>query len=212
MKKMLKTAAGVAAFGLSTIALAGGGGMAAPDDAGWYVGGGLGFGLSHWDNIETGAAATAVGKEDDFAARVYGGYNFNRTYAVEFGWTYLPSNVTVGGAPDLRNWAIDFSGKLRAPLMDQIGVFARLGVNYLKTTARGTLATASPLFGGATTVRNFNVTYGAGVYYDYSPQLRFTGEWQRFHGKSNFNDLKYQPFMDAFTVNVTYRLPEGLLI
>lgn len=227
MKNLMKTAAGVAILGLSSVALAGGGGMAPPvDDTGWYIGGALGFGLSHWDNLVNGDPGNTtfvrVGKEDDFVARAVVGYNFNRHYSAEFGYTYLPSSVNMPDASaaaghnvgKVRNWALDLSGKLSAPVMDQVGVFGRLGINYLRTTLTSRLGQpgASPLVGGATRIRNWNVTYGAGVYYDYSPQLRFNAEWQRFHGKSKVYNTKYQPFMDAFTLGVSYRLPDGLLV
>jgi len=159
-----------------------------------------------------GVAIARVGKDNDFAARAYGGYQFNRYFAAEFGYTYLPSSVTVNRVGKIRNWALDLSGKVFAPVVDQFGVFGRVGVSYLRSTVSGTLALASPLAGGATRISNWNVTYGAGLYYDYNANWRLTGEWQRFHGDSSIFNRSYQPFMDAFTVGVSYKLPVNLLV
>lgn len=234
MKNFLKAVVGVTVFGLSSVALAGGGGMAPPfRDSGWYIGGGLGFGLSHWDNVighELEAESSynhhendlediiipavilaRVGKEDGFAARAKIGYIINHFYSTEFGFVFLPSAVTVNGSGKIRNWAIDWTGILTLAVMDQFGVFARLGIDYLVSTVTSALALRSPLPGGATRVRNFNVTFGAGAYYDYNEQLRFLLEWQRFHGKARMFYRKYQPFMDIFTLGVSLRLPEKLL-
>jgi len=239
MRKLLTLGVGVAALGLSVVALAGGGGEVLPEK-GWYVGGQLGFGLTHWDNVNIPAMTPDLGffnvlfgnitgiqvaKENGFAGRLHVGYYFNEHYSAEFGWTYLPSRVTVGGVGSIRNWAIDLSGKMYVPLprveqmpyLEQMGLFARLGINYLRSQARGHLTTTMglPTWGGIDChgrTSNWNVTYGVGAYYDYNYRTRFTLEWQRFHGKSRVFDPKYQPYMDAFTVGVSYRLPENLLV
>lgn len=229
MKNLFKLFVLVSA--LSSVAYAGGGGAMHQRDSFWYIGGQLGFAQSHWDSFLTNGEHSKVGKKDDFGARVHVGYQWNQYFAGEFGYTYLPSSVNVevfntpANAYDnyskIKNWAFDLSGKVMAPLFDQFGLFTRLGISYLVSDVRDPLYTA---YAGAlkSKIRNFNATVGAGAYYDYSDKLRFTGEWQRFYGNSKAfgatatqmasgrNDR--QPFMDLYTLGVSLRLPEHLLL
>lgn len=216
MKNVIKTAVSVSALVLSSAAFAGGGGfVAATDDSGWYIGGNVGFGLSHWDNIDDltfSGVSVRAGKENNFAARAKVGYDFNHHFGAEFGYTFLPYSVTLNSTGKIRNWALDLSGKMYAPVVGQFGVLATLGVNYLRSSFRNQLGTLVSSAGGTTRVSNWNVTYGAGLYYDYDATWRVTGEWQRFNGKAQIVNRKYQPFMDAFTIGISYKIPDSFLL
>lgn len=238
MKNILRTLVLISAVIFAPLALAGHGSrhgsshgsfrLTHVDDmTGWYIGGGLGFGLSNWNNLESGTpggvAITRVGKHDDFVARAYVGYNFNRTFAEEFGYTLLPYSVTfkevannaLVADSEAQNWAIDLSTRVGAPipLFHDVTAFFRLGINYMKTVMKNQDSTLpSPLIGGAKMVRNFNVTYGSGLEYAYNRKVRVRLEWQRFNGKARVFTSHYQPYMDAFTLGISLKLPENLIV
>ncbi len=113
-KKTVTILAGVVTLGIATAATAGGDVYVPPpptqSDSSWYLGGAVGYGQTHWDNLK-GSSSTASGEVKDttnenyffhritsvsdvkndscFAWRLFGGFNFNPSLAAQVGYTWL---------------------------------------------------------------------------------------------------------------------------
>ena len=201
MKKLLAVSA--IALGLTSVAFAGGipeEMSAAPmaSDAGFYIGVEGGWGMTHWDNI---FGDEIVNDENGFVARGFLGYDINRYFAIEAGYTHFFSETHVGVAgttlTDIRTQAIDLLGKIKAPIVENFDLFAKLGGAYLMSHAHHGIAVEDDL-------HNFCLAFGAGADYYITPNVIANIEWLRYDGHSKFHD-DYQPQTDAFMVGVRYK-------
>lgn len=156
-KALVLSLSGAAALGLSTIALANGGGYGvapvAPVDtgAGFVIGAQGGYADTHWDNVLNsfnlvdtididGVADTVTSdvKDSGFAARLYLGYDVNRFFGIEAGYVFLPNaKVTLtdtssglSTTPKIKNYAIDILAKLVVPVAEGFGIYAKAGGAY----------------------------------------------------------------------------------
>lgn len=220
-KMIISAIAGATALGLSSMALAHGGSyMSAPmpaassTESAFYLGASGGYYDSNWgDLIATNvhqAGFLNSSNDGEFAFRLFGGYKFNQFLAAELGWLYgLEQNVsgTTFASPSapvngkIDSYAIDLSGKLMAPLADSFGLYAKLGIGYLRTQGSGA--------GASLRTDNFNVTYGAGAFFEVMPNLVAELSWQRFTGNSHVNSSSAQPDADYYSLGLAYMLPTG---
>lgn len=212
-KLIIGAIVGTAALGISGAAMAYGGAFTEPvtaeTDAGFFLGGEAGYGLSHWDNLENTVNGYVVSRENGFAGRVYGGYMFNKNFDVELGWTYLPSSVRMtapGGAPSQKidNWAVDGSARLSQEIQDGFGIYGLLGLHWMRSKDVFFFNTAPTITQKSNDT--VNVTFGAGVYYAVNPNINITAGWRYYRGHAKVKN-QYQPSMDAFMAGATYRFP-----
>lgn len=223
IKFLVGTIAAAAAVGMSSAALANGGSyepdygtpasVGSDNGAGFYLGLQGGYALTHWKNIGTRGVDLSVSRSNGFAGRVFGGYAFNKYLGFEAGWTYLPSRVKIKESDNLssstttKNWAADGSFVLTVPVAQQFGVYSKIGLGYLHSRdAIRLLDTDVTTLLKKGTHSSWNVTFGAGGYYDITPQIRATLGWRRFEGSPELNN-KYQPNPDVFLVGLQYRFP-----
>ena len=85
--------------------------------------------------------------EDDvsgtgFAARLYGGFDLNRFFGLELGWTYLPTADDSYGN-SITNYAIDLLAKLSIPVTAGFSLHAKAGGSYLSQQAQQQIPTIS---------------------------------------------------------------------
>lgn len=223
-KMVLGTFAGVAALGLSSAVLAGGGGYVAPapmdSGAGWYIGGKIGYGRNNWDSIfsNTVGLTTTTG-QSGFGASIDLGYAFNRIFAIQGDAVYLPSaKVLVGPTGSgtfgfatgtqifkINNYAFDLVGKISAPVSDIWGFFADAGVGFLKSNG---ISTVVGTVTGNTS--NTNLTYGFGAYYNWTQNVSLNLGMQRWNGNQNIS--RPQPYMDLYSVGIDYRFADTAMI
>lgn len=203
LKKKLLIA--VAALGLSASAFATNG---SPDI---YVGGQLGYGDTHWNNISGIANDSFLGNsvnisDDGLAAGAYAGYDINQYFAVEGGYVYFPrtkvtTNSVVSVIPpqsfsdtaSLDTYGLDAVGKITVPVVCNLGVFAKAGVGYLHTSSNDFGSTG-----------NVNLVYGFGAQYQVVQNLFADVSFTRFNGDSKFND-HYQPDADLYAAGLSYK-------
>lgn len=211
MKKLLVVSA-VAVLGLTSAAFAGGlpeempaaPVAASTSDTGIYLGLQGGFGMTNWKNMENVSTdvldLTSVHKDNGVVGRVFAGYDINRYFAIEGGYSYFFNKANfntknAGTTGNIKTMAFDLMGKGKLPVVDSFDLYAKLGVNYLMS--RGDMFEANP--------NNFNVAYGAGADYCITPNVIANLEWLRLNGNAKINNDKYQPSTDAFMIGLRYK-------
>ena len=114
----------------------------------------------------------------------------------------------IGGDTDyikVGTQTFDLMGKIKAPVADDISLYAKLGVDYmlteLKRTGTGTATDINK------NTREFGVAYGAGIDYSITPNIIANLEWLRHNGKvkASTDNADIQPFTDAFMVGLRYK-------
>lgn len=182
--------------------------------AGWYFGFGMGQDYGRdWkaksasSMAEQGLTATQTSADpNDFAAKVFAGYQFNKYLGLEGGYTQFnnfKANATVTApAPqvsayqteDNNTWVLGVVGTL--PVTKDFSVFGKLGVNNWKTTTN-TFVHADVTSGASFTrtssiERGYDPYYGVGVSYALMENNFVTvrGEYERYDlGGSNIDFL-----------------------
>jgi opacity protein-like surface antigen len=220
MKKLLVVSA-IAALGLSSVAFAGGlpetmpaAPAAVSSDTGIYVGLSAGYGINNWKNLD-GLNSISVGKDNGVVGRFFVGYDINRYFAAELGYTRFFNKPTFSFNREYNKvkstQVFDLMGKIKAPVVDNFDLYAKLGVGYMMTN----FDTNTPLVSDTGTTkknrRAFNVAFGVGADYYITPNIIANIEWLRFNGYPKHNagggvfEDKYQPYSDAFLVGLRYR-------
>jgi OOP family OmpA-OmpF porin len=143
-------------------------------ETGWYLGGNIG--QSKLKDGCSGLGGSGISCDDkDTAFKILGGYNINRNFAAELGYTDLGKAKAsgLGLTDELKATAWELSGVGSYPVANQFSVFGRLGL-YFADVKENTN------FVGNFKHTNNDLTYGFGVRYDFSRELGVRGEWQRY--------------------------------
>jgi OmpA-OmpF porin, OOP family len=147
-------------------------------DTGFYVGGALG---QTSVDLECSPTSTSCDEEDS-SWKIFGGYQFNRHFAVELGYSDLGEvseteptilgNVT--GALKATVW--DLVAVASMPIADGFSIFGKVGLYRADTdftaSAIGLSVTESD--------SNTDLTFGVGARYDFTRNLGVRLEWQRY--------------------------------
>ena len=167
-----KAKAGLAIVGLaSAMAFTG---PAFAQDSGFYAG--LHIGQTSADDACTGISSPGVSCDDkDTAWKILGGYQFNRHFAVELGYTDLgeasASGFGVNAAIEATAFEVVAVGIL--PIADKFSVYGKLGMY------RGDTELTSNV-GVNESETNNDLTFGFGVRYDFTKNLGVRAEWQKY--------------------------------
>jgi len=144
-----------------------------------------GFGLGSSDSNLGGAIDST-----DTAWKMFGGYQFNKYFAVEGGFIDLGNASTAGASFDSKAWQASAVGSL--PMTEQFALTGKLGI------AR----TATDISAGGSD-HNTDPTYGLGLRYDINRQIGIRGEWERF--RVSGNPFAGKSDTDVFSINAIYR-------
>ncbi len=142
-------------------------------ETGWYLGGGIGQSKAK-DGCTTLGVPGFSCDDKDSAYKVFGGYQVNRNFAAELGYSDLgkvKASGPSGSSADIKSNAWDFTAIGAFPLANQFSIFGRLGFY------RGEGKLGGVVSGKKDTT---DVTYGGGLQYDFSRNLGVRGEWQRY--------------------------------
>lgn len=170
--KMKKTT--LAAALAVTTAFAGSAFAQRTPDAGWYAG--LSIGQSEADGTCSGIVGLNVSCDDkDTAWKIFGGYQINRTFAAEFGYTDL-GEVTAsvpGASAKVESTAWELVGIGALPVGERFSLYGKLGLYRAETEFSAT---------GLPRIKedNTDLTYGFGVRYDFARNFGVRAEWQRY--------------------------------
>lgn len=150
-----------------------------------YIGGS--FGQSDLGDACSGIPAC---DDKDTAWRILGGYQFNRNFAAEIGYSQLGEASTPFGGIEGTAWELVGIGAL--PLGNQFSIYGKLGFY------RGELE------GGGVKESNTDLTYGAGVQYDFTKTLGVRGEWQRYPSMGG-GAFGREADVDVMSIGVVFR-------
>jgi OOP family OmpA-OmpF porin len=142
-------------------------------DQGFYAGLSLGQADAKQACDDLGGTGISCDSKDT-AWKIFGGYQFNRHFAAELGYTDLgEAKASFGGLNEtLKANAIELVGVGMLPVADRFSVFAKLGL-YRGETEDNTN------FGFSAKETNTDLTFGFGARYDFG-KLGVFGQWQRY--------------------------------
>ncbi|QHG92476.1 hypothetical protein EGQ50_01785 [Coxiella endosymbiont of Amblyomma sculptum] len=225
IKKLITFAtAGVAGFGVASIAVAGGPDYvpvpSSPNYTGIYIEGNAGYVYHPWSSDAT----TVPGILKDFAlisssskgdgGSTFGGdlgYQFNQNLALEGGWFYLPKAAftTVDpGTFTIKGGVAYTALKGMAPVYENACVFGKLGVSY--TYNWSSIALASSDLNSTTNVSScsnyWNPLFAAGMQYYLSPNWSVSAQYTFVPGYRNASSDRFvTPVAHLVTIDIGYK-------
>lgn len=147
-------------------------------DSGFYVGGGLGRSEFREFCSNFGAACD----DKDLSWNVFAGYQFNRYWAIEGGYSNFgeatSSGFLVGGAPitvTAETTAFELVGVGSLPLGDAFSIYAKAGIFRYESDG-----SASGGIVGSASDSGTELTFGLGAQYAFARNLAARLEWQRY--------------------------------
>ena len=191
--------------------------LAVAEDAGWYGGLNAGRSRAKIDDIRiigglrgVGLTTTAITDDDsDVGYKLYGGYQFNRNFALEGGYfdlgkfgfksTTVPAG-TFNGDIKLRGVNLDAVGIL--PLAEKFSAFGRVGVNYAEARDTFTGTGAVTVLNPNPSKRDTNYKFGLGLQFAFTENVAMRLEAERYR----INDaVGNKGDVDLFSVGLVYR-------
>lgn len=194
-------------------------GQAMAADTGGYIGVSVGTSKADIDQGELdrslaslGVGGTTTIDDKDTAFKIYGGYQFNRNFAIEGGYTNLgkfTSNtiITSGGSGTLsgewKAWSLDFTAVGILPLGESASLFGRAGVSAwslntdFRASGPGGVSTFSESSSGVSGL------LAIGGAYNFTPQFGLRAEFERHFSVGNDDTGKSD--IDLITVGLVYR-------
>jgi OOP family OmpA-OmpF porin len=168
----------------------------------WY--GGVGIGQSNFKGSCDGVSGPGIScSETDTAGKIFGGYQLNRNFAFEVGYTDLgqtTASVTGSGSLSIGATGVEFTGIGMLPLDWRFSLFAKLGFFSWKLDFKD----RTGLF-GSSSASGTNPTFGFGAKYDFTRNTAVRGEWQRYKDVGDPNSNAGQGDIDFLGVSVLVR-------
>jgi len=186
-------------------------------DSGWYVGAGAGLSRASIadDRIRSGllgSGLTMTSIDDDERGtgyKVFGGYQFDRHFAVEGGYVDLgkfgfDANTTpagtLSGSLRVRGVSLDLVGTL--PITDRFSAFGRVGAVYAQARDAFSGSGAVVVLDSNPKKKAVNVDFGVGIQYAFTEALAARVEAQRYR----IDDaVRNKGNVDLFSVGLVYR-------
>jgi len=189
----------------------------ADDAAGWYGGVNVGQSRAKIDDVRItsgllggGLATTSISDDNrDTGYKLYGGYQFNKNFALEggyfdlgnFGFTAITVPAgTLNGNIKVRGLNLDLVGTL--PITEKFSAFARVGADYAQArdSFRGTGAVL--VLNPNPSKRELNYKLGVGLQYAFTEALAMRLEAERYR----INDaVGNRGDIDLLSVGLIYR-------
>lgn len=162
------------------------------NSAPWYVG--LNLGQSRISDFGNGFSK---GDDTDTTGTVNLGYQFNRNFAVELGYTDF-GKFKVSNASGSGEWKSDGVGLSLVgilPMDNRWALYGKLGAFYSDTRVEGIPGTGSD--------KRTNGTAGLGVSYDFGNRIVGKAEWNYYNDVGESSTGK--PTLNTVTLGVAYR-------
>ncbi|WP_296923801.1 outer membrane beta-barrel protein [Polaromonas sp.] len=182
-----------------------------------YIGGNIGRTKADFDNgtinrtlAAQGLGITSISEDDrDTGYKLFGGYQFNRNFAVEGGFfdlgksSYRFNTLPLGsfsGETRVRGLNLDLVGIL--PVSDRFSVFGRVGAAYAQS--RANFASTGAVAANRSDTRNndTHVKVGLGMQYALTEALSLRAELERYR----INDpVRNRGHIDMASLGLVYR-------
>ena len=138
--------------------------------------------------LGAGLSTSAMSRDESGQGfKVFGGYQFNRNFALEAGYfnlgkfgftsTTVPAGTLSGGIK-LQGLNLDLVGTL--PLTERLSAIARVGGQYASTRDTFTGGGAVTVLNPNPSARSFNAKVGAGLQYEFSRSFLMRAEAERY--------------------------------
>jgi len=169
--------------------------FAVADDSGWIAGLNVGQSKARIDDpqiisqLQGGGFSTTTLNDvnRDMGMKVFGGYQFNKNFALEGGYFdlgkfgYAATTAPTGGmngSIQIKGVNVDAVGIL--PFEGKFSIFGRLGLNYAQSrdsfnSTGGVVTTESNA-----NSNSVNLKAGVGVQYNFLDSVALRGEWERY--------------------------------
>lgn len=180
-----------------------------------YIGGNVGSSRAHFDtpgtlNAFVGpgfAVNSTTGDDREVGGKLYGGYRFNRNFALEggyfdlgrFDYTYNTTPAgSLTGKLRVRGLNLDLVGIV--PVTDRFSAFGRVGAAYTQSRSNFSTTGAVPAAVGRNEKKT-NLKLGLGLDYAFSDRLSVRGELERYR----VNDaVRSRGHIDMASVGLVY--------
>ncbi|MDP1996603.1 MAG: OmpA family protein, partial [Gallionella sp.] len=197
--------------------------FAVADDSGWYIGANVGQSRAKIDDARitaqlqgTGLATTSIIDDNrDTGYKLFGGYRYNKNFAVEGGYfdlgrfgftsatvftgTTTPAGTLTGNIK-LKGVNLDAVGIL--PLTEKFSAFGRLGLNYAQARDNFTVTGSVTVPNPNPSKNDTNYKFGAGLQYDFTKSLGMRAEAERYR----INDaVGNRGDVDMYSLGLVYR-------
>jgi OmpA-OmpF porin, OOP family len=128
------------------------------------------------------------------AGRVFAGYQFNPSLAVEAGYSlFSKTDTTVGSAfkCDISTQAIDATGKLIYPVNNNFNIYAKGGAALVHANQDITGTTSLGLTRISDTTDPIRPLFGAGAGVNLAQNVTLDASWTRIQGNNNIQNIDF---------------------
>ncbi len=216
MKKLIKAAGTLGLVGCAVMSNA----YAATEDSFWYLGGNIGQSRAKIDDAritpQLPGTATISDNNKGNAFKLFGGYQFNRNFALESGYFNLgefgynastqPPALpgTLSGKIKLQGLNLDAVGML--PLGDKFSVFGRVGLQYAQAKDNfSSTGVVAPPAKPNPSKNALNYKAGVGVQYDFNRSLGMRVEAERYRIDDAINN---KGNINMYSLGLVYRFDQ----
>ncbi len=179
--------------------------------SGWYMGGNIGISTANIDEekITQNLINTSyTDDERDLGYKLFGGYQFNKYFALEGGYfnlgkfDYALSTGSGTAEGNIKIMGINLDAVATLPITEKFSAFGRVGANYAQ--AKDSFSTTGNLSIPDTDPKksDLNYKFGAGLQYAITDAVGIRLEAERYRindAVGNMGDI------DLFSVGLTYR-------
>lgn len=182
---------------------------------GFYANAQLGWANSHINTndlvtVSNGTSPVALPGLNNLAIayRLSFGYQFDRHWAMEFGYRHFNNTgISVGTANYIANAsskssAFDLTAKSILPVTPKLALYAKLGLAYVRPNSQGSVLAISPFNGTAHAYsKTLEPTFGLGISYSLKPNVPVEFSWNRIQKMGGSN---HAPSSDFYALGVSY--------
>lgn len=165
-------------------------------NSGIYVGLNGGWGFTNYRNDAfVSIFGAGVQKDDGIVGRIFLGYDLNKHFAIETGYSCFFNNTNFASSTqNIKTSAIDLYGKGKIQAVKNLDIYAKIGAAYLHTIDKNTYVG---------NLHNINVAFGTGADYTITPNIITNIEWSHIMGCKQTD--RYIPDTDAFMIGLRYK-------
>jgi len=138
--------------------------------------------------LGSGLVTTGITRDErDMAYKLFGGYQFNRNFALEAGYfnlgkydftAFTRQTGTLHGQFKIQGFNLDLVGTL--PVTERFSVFARAGAQVARTRDEFSGTGAVSVINRNPSKREVNYKGGVGIQYEFNPSFLVRGEAERY--------------------------------